>query len=75
MNNFESMGASAPSTKSAEQQNSGLEGICNKCEGQGKTRVGFFSTKQCGDCHGKGFVKPKPPTINNSYSWEKGVLH
>lgn len=75
MNNFESVGTPTPSAKNVEQKVSGLEGMCEKCGGKGKTRVGVFDMKLCGNCHGKGFVRTEPPTVDNSYSWDTGVRH
>ncbi|MBI5799045.1 MAG: hypothetical protein HZB10_03895 [Candidatus Yonathbacteria bacterium] len=75
MNNFESMGAPTPSTKSVEQKVSGLEGACGECGGKGSTRSGLLSTRQCGKCHGKGFIKNEQEVVGKSYDWDKGVLH
>ncbi len=43
--------------------------ICTGCSGKGRKRIGFFQTKVCSICHGKGYVKSEPiPDQPNSFS-------
>lgn len=57
--NFESFGLNTSNTNKSEQKATGLDGMCEKCHGSGKTRVGLFDKRMCGKCHGKGFLKTK----------------
>lgn len=43
--------------------------ICTDCGGKGRKRIGFFRTKACGTCNGKGYVRSKPvPDQPHSFS-------
>ena len=43
--------------------------ICTDCGGKGRKRIGFFRTKVCGTCHGKGYVRSIPvPDQPHSFS-------
>lgn len=73
MNNFESAGVPTTPTKTIEQKGSGLEGMCEKCQGGG--RVGFLKTRVCPKCHGKGFVNSETSETKEAYSWDTGLRH
>ncbi|OIO30567.1 hypothetical protein AUJ77_02025 [Candidatus Nomurabacteria bacterium CG1_02_43_90] len=57
------------------ENNKGLEGACVTCHGEGQVPHGFLKPKKvCGECHGKGFVKPSAEP-ERKYDWETGTVH
>lgn len=79
MNFFESFSAPDKSVGKPEQEAHeahGLEGMCTKCEGQGRVRPGFLKEKKiCGECQGKGFTKKEASMSKGKYDWDTGTLH
>lgn len=79
MNFFESFSAPDRSVGKSEKETleaNGLDGMCIKCEGQGRVRPGFLKEKKiCGECHGKGFIKKETFASKGHYGWDTGGLH
>lgn len=76
MFNFESPRQPEVNVEKEMQNGHGLEGMCERCEGEGRVRPGFLKAKKvCGDCHGKGFIKPETSETIVPYSWDTGLKH
>lgn len=48
--------------------------ICPECKGGGRKKIGFFRTKVCGTCNGKGYVRNQASDIQQQPFFEDGLI-
>lgn len=48
--------------------------ICPECKGAGRKKIGFFRTKVCGTCNGKGCVRNQTAGVQQQPFFEDEII-